>query len=77
VGTWPENGFPEDVTPLYADIFSMALAHEVNHIVDVTYQQNRPDLAYRRQQLIDEAGVELMNYLRDAVFFKIPFLVRW
>jgi len=67
VGEWSENGFPEDVSPVYTDGFSLFLVHEVNHRTDVTFSRNYPDLAQRRDDLISAAGTDHMNYLRSMV----------
>jgi hypothetical protein len=76
VGAWIENGFPDDVSPAYADLFSLVLAHEVNHRVDTTFTLGNPHLARRRDDLIAAAGTDHMNYLRsmteDGFFVNAP-----
>lgn len=67
VGVWRENGFPDDVSPAYADLFSLVLAHEVNHRVDRTFTRANPHLAQRRDDLIAAAGTDQMNYLRSMI----------
>jgi hypothetical protein len=41
VGQSSENSFPSDIEPRRVDVFSVALAHEVNHVVDAV--KIRPD----------------------------------
>lgn len=67
VGQWIENGFPDDVSPVYTDVFSLVLAHEVNHRVDRTFTSTYADLAQRRDDLIAAAGTDQMNYLRSMI----------
>lgn len=76
VGARKENGFPDDVSPVYSDVFSLVLAHEVNHRVDVTFTRSDPHLAQRRDGLIAAAGPDHLNYLRsksrDGFFVDAP-----
>jgi hypothetical protein len=76
VGTWTGNSFPDDVSPVYTDAFSLVLAHEVNHRVDATFTRTDPHLAQRRDDLIAAAGPDHMNYLRsmfeDGFFVNAP-----
>jgi hypothetical protein len=65
IGGMVENGFPSDVTPKYADVFSLVLAHEVNHVVDVYSINADAALAERKNDLIQAAGDVHMNYLRS------------
>jgi len=37
VGSVRENEFPEDVKPYETDVFSIVVAHEINHVVDAYY----------------------------------------
>jgi hypothetical protein len=64
VGDAKENSFPSDVSPSLADIYSLVVAHEVNHIVDAYLSQN-PVFAERKKQLITQAGDTSQNYLRS------------
>jgi hypothetical protein len=76
VGKWTENGFPDDVSPVSTDVFSLVLAHEVNHRVDATFTRTDSHLAQRRDGLIVAAGPNHMNYLRsmfeDGFFVNAP-----
>ncbi len=65
VGSRTENGFPDDVSPKYADLFSLVLAHEVNHVIDAYYIENNQALADRKEDLIEAAGDFHLNYLRS------------
>ncbi len=65
VGEIIENPFPKDVDPVLMDIFSGALAHEINHVVDAYTIGGSPELSSRRDQLIADAGEDPLNYLRS------------
>jgi len=67
VGLISENGFPDDVPPFYSDLFSLALAHEVNHRVHSTFSRTSQSLKNRRNELIKAAGSNQMNYLRSTL----------
>jgi YD repeat-containing protein len=66
IGGYRENSFPSDVSPGVVDGFSIVVAHEVNHVVDVYSVYGSPALNTRRQQLIQQAGVDPANYLRGG-----------
>jgi len=76
IGYVAENGFPDDVPARYSDIFSLVLAHEVNHIVDVYISKINPSWADRKNSLIAAAGDNHMNYLHstfeDGFFTNAP-----
>ena len=76
VGQSTENLFPHDIAPRYSDVFSMVLAHEVNHVVDAYYISKTNALQDRKITLIGAAGNVSMNYLRsifdDDFFTKYP-----
>ncbi len=76
VGASRENGFPSDVAPRYSDVFSLVLAHEVNHAVDANSISPDSTLNSRRNALIQQAGDNHMNYLRsmfeDGFFTQYP-----
>ena len=67
VGTVSENSFPPDVTATHIDIFSAALAHECNHIVDALYIEPSPARKARKDALIARAGWVNLQYLRSQV----------
>ncbi|HCU36223.1 MAG TPA: hypothetical protein DGT21_12485 [Armatimonadetes bacterium] len=72
IGVGCENSFPSDVPPTYCDVFCLVVAHELNHVVDALYIQNRQELTARRAELLAAAGDEPRNYLRsmfDSGFF--------
>lgn len=64
VGKSTENSFPADVQPGYADIYSIVVAHELNHTIDAYLSQNSA-FAERKKQLLAQAGDEPRNYLRS------------
>jgi len=76
VGGMRENGFPDDVEPYDPDVFSIVVAHEVNHNVDWYYVSRNTTLSERKKVLIERAGCEHMNYLRsmlpDCFFVQAP-----
>ena len=74
VGALSENAFPDDVEPRVADAFSIALAHEVNHVVSAYTIDNNDNqaLAARKQDLIEAAGNISMNYLRSEITDRDP-----
>jgi len=65
VGALTENGFPDDITPLYSDVFSLVLAHEVNHAVDANSISPDSTLNAHGNALIQQASDNHMNYLRS------------
>jgi hypothetical protein len=65
VGQIKENAFPNDVPPGYSDVFSIVVAHEVNHIVDAYYVNNSDEFKKQRDLLIQNAGTTSINYLRS------------
>lgn len=67
LGGYTENGFPPDVSELPIDGFSVVVAHEVNHRIDPDYIYPNPKLNNRRQQLVRQAGIEDLQYLRSMV----------
>jgi hypothetical protein len=76
VGDQNENGFPSDVSPVYTDVFTLVLAHEVNHVVDAFYVSGDPVLKASKEALISRAGTNHLNYLRsmfdDGFFTNAP-----
>jgi parallel beta-helix repeat protein len=76
IGEYSENSFPDDVAPGFVDIFSIVVAHEVNHIVDAFTIANDVALTQRKGDLIAAAGDDHMNYLRsmlpDGFFTESP-----
>lgn len=76
VGTANENSFPSDVSPSYTDGFSIVVAHELNHRVNADYIEESDMLSERQETLIEQAGLDSMNYLRsmfdDDFFQKYP-----
>jgi hypothetical protein len=67
IGAWTGNAFPNDVSTIISDGFTLVLAHEVNHMVDGKFTNNNPLLAQRRDTLIAAAGTQHMNYLRSML----------
>lgn len=65
VGEFAENQFPHDIEPRYSDVFSIVLAHELNHVVDAHYVSKNDTLCDRKENLIGRAGNTSMNYLRS------------
>lgn len=66
IGQFPENQFPNDVSPGITAIFCAAMAHEINHIVDAFYISSSEKFKTRKQQLINQAGTVGLNYLRNG-----------
>lgn len=66
IGQYPENQFPNDVTPGITAIFCAATAHEINHVVNAYYIANKENLSNRQTQLINQAGTVNNNYLRGS-----------
>lgn len=67
VGCCFENGFPVDISPINSDVFSLVVAHEINHIVDAFYIDGNPVRMARKNQLISQAGLPTLQYLRSQV----------
>jgi hypothetical protein len=66
------NPFPPDVAPATDELFTAALAHEVNHIVGAFAVERNAKLRARRNRLVAAAGCEPERYLRSmlpACFF--------
>jgi hypothetical protein len=66
VGTWLEDGIDDGITQL-SDIFSMALIHEMNHLVTAKMMPEGSVLCAKRNQLISDAGTVTLNYIRSQV----------
>lgn len=66
-GTITENGFPSDVDPVLADVFTLVAAHEFNHVVDYHTVRHIPELEARKTLLIEKAGDEPTHYLRSMI----------
>lgn len=67
VGTSSENSFPSDITPGSIDNFSAALAHELNHVIEVGYVNTDSLRSTRRDTLRNQAGSVDLQYLRNMV----------
>lgn len=67
VGTITENEFPSDSLPVQIDIFLVAAAHELNHIVDAYTVAPSPALSAQRTRLLSQAGTTDLEYLRSTV----------
>lgn len=65
IGTAPENQFPGDISSGITDVFCAAAAHEINHIVEDFYVENNIAFNQRKDQLIQQAGIDNLNYLRS------------
>ena len=66
IGQYPENQFPNDVSPGVTSVFCSALSHEINHIVDAYYINVNEKLFSRKNQIIKQAGTISSNYLRGS-----------
>jgi hypothetical protein len=68
-GIYLEDSYPADFPGScgLVDVFSLVLAHEVNHIVDFATVSMDPALRTRRDALIDRAGRKKKEYLRSNV----------
>lgn len=64
IGAAVANPFPPEVPPGESDLFTGALDHELNHIVDGHWVARDPARALRRSQLLAQAGCDSLNYLR-------------
>ena len=67
VGGYTENSFPPDISPRYIDGFSVVVAHEVTHIIDVVYLAADAAWVERRAQLLEQAGDTDLEYLRSMI----------
>ena len=67
VGAVAENSFPNDVPSTTIDLFTAALAHEANHIVDALYVEKSPVLKARKMALLARAGTVDAQFLRSQV----------
>ncbi len=67
IGAVTENSFPNDVAAATVDVFSSALAHECNHIIDAQVVEGSPTLKARKQALLSRAGLVDLQYLRSQV----------
>jgi hypothetical protein len=65
VGAASGNQFPADIAPGLTDLFSITVAHEVNHVVDALTIGGSEALSSRRDLLIADAGDDPLNYLRS------------
>lgn len=75
IGEQLENQFQPYIQDMNSDIYSTALAHEINHIVDYFYIEKSASLKKRKDMLIREAGSASDNYLRkfpDNFFVESP-----
>ncbi len=59
------NTFAPDVEPYLSDFYSTVVAHEFNHIVDYFVSNGNTEFKSRKDILIDRAGSNPLNYLRD------------
>ena len=59
------NPFPTDVPPYVSDGFIEVLSHEVNHVVHTGELSDSWNA--RKEQLIEAAGEDSMNYLRSMI----------
>jgi hypothetical protein len=67
VGGYIENGFASDVPSWFVDGFALVAAHELNHRVDPDYIYKNENYASRREQLLDQAAGNDLNFLRSTV----------
>ncbi|MBU0677508.1 MAG: hypothetical protein KJ626_05270 [Verrucomicrobia bacterium] len=75
VGASSENPFPNDVPAKNSDIFTIVVAHEINHVVDAYTINNNTNLEARKDELINDAGTNRYHYLRggDGLGFEHGF----
>jgi hypothetical protein len=66
VGTVTENPFPTDVGARTSEVFSIVVAHELNHVVDAYAINNNYNLKARKEALIAAAGPNALHYLRGG-----------
>jgi len=66
VGDWTENSFPPDSPPGYVDVYSVVLAHEINHTVDAHTIAADPWLNERKYTLIEQAAPPDIIFLDHA-----------
>jgi hypothetical protein len=67
VGTVMENEFPSDAPPVPIDIFLVAAAHELNHVVDAYTVVPSSALSAQKSRLLSQAGTIDLEYLRSMV----------
>ncbi|MFQ5804829.1 MAG: hypothetical protein ACE5I3_00090 [Phycisphaerae bacterium] len=76
IGWFSENSFPPDVPPGRVDVYSIIVAHEINHVVNHYYVEGDSVLGARQSALISAAGCPHLNYLRsmfpDCFFLNAP-----
>lgn len=76
VGAEAGTQFPDDWRSLEADVFTVVLAHEYNHLVDGKHLQSDTVLSTFRKRVLKAAGTDGENYLRnmfeDGFFSKNP-----
>lgn len=77
VGDIPENGFPDDVDPYFADVTFLVFQHEANHGTDFYYIDRwTPELKSYKDLILSQAGNDRNNYLRsmfeDGFFQTFP-----
>jgi hypothetical protein len=64
VGASPQSSFPADIRPYMSDLFTVAMAHEYNHIVNSEYIK-KIDSDYTREKiLIARAGADSRQHIR-------------
>jgi hypothetical protein len=56
IGQYSENSYPSDSLPEYGDVFSIVVAHEHNHVVDVDSINSNHNLLIRKHELIEQAA---------------------
>jgi len=61
-----QNQFPADVAARKVPIFCSALQHELNHMVDWWAVREDPELSRRRDELLAQAEIQPMRYLRST-----------
>jgi len=67
VGTRVLNMFPNEVPSHLSDGFSRVAIHELNHRVDGFHIKGNETFEKRKEQLLEQAGVAKMNYLRSDI----------
>lgn len=76
IGEVRENSFPADINEGIGDIFTLTIAHEVNHVIDANVINSNALLKNRKAELIKNAGNLPDNYLRsmfeDGFFTNAP-----
>ena len=77
IGQIPENGFPDEVEPYFADVSFLVFVHEANHGVDFFYLDRWvSELGAYENLILDQAGSDRNNFLRsifeDGFFQNFP-----